>query len=332
MLIRLLCPQCPPFLRYNKHVTRNPSIPFFLALCVLVLFVGAGCSAKATVPDTPTPTPLIIITATLPPTQTPPPSPTLAPPTATPIVAPAEGQTISQLNVRSAPSADSTLLGTVEIFAKVQIVGKDPTGGWWLILYPQSPNGTGWVTAQYVQATNVQNVPVISGGSQSPGNAPGTAIVPAAGAGPTVEVGSVAVPSPAPGPALAIAFPDGDSVQSPAASISLSKVSVRSFNYSSDISFPQGDPEDWVQFQIEGKLGQQADVSVIISCSGSGTLNVELVQNNSVLQGWQNIACGPPGQLLLSLFAGSSYYLHLFPSQANDTLNYVNYTLAVTLR
>ena len=149
------------FLGYNMAVKRYSSQPTLYSIFTLVLLVSTACSAEVTVPDTPTPTPLIIITATLPPTQTPLPSLTPEPATATVAVAPAEGQTISQLNVRSAPSAESDLLGTVEIFANVQIVGKDPTSGWWMIVYPASPTGTGWITAQFVQVSDPSNVPVI---------------------------------------------------------------------------------------------------------------------------------------------------------------------------
>jgi len=290
-----------------------------------VLLISTSCSAEVTVPDTPTPTPLVIITATLPPTQTPPPSPTLEPATATPIVAPVEGQTISQLNVRSDPSAESNLLGTIQIATNVQIVGVDPTSGWWMILYPESPTGTGWVTAQFVQVLNPSDVPVFGGSASGPANTP------VAGAGPTAVAGGELVPSAAPTLSLATAYPDGDSPQSPAVSITLSKASMRSFNYSSDISSPEGDPEDWVQFALDGQTGGQITVAVILNCSGSSALNVELIQNNALLQGWQEINCGQPSQLQLYLYAGAPYYLRLYPAQGNNPINYVAYTVTVQL-
>jgi hypothetical protein len=295
--------------------------------------LGTACNAEVTAPETPTPTPtpLVIITSTLPPTQTPRPSPTPEPATPTVPVAPAEGQTLSQLNVRSAPSAESDLLGTVEIFAKVQIVGVDSTSGWWLIIYPQSPTGTGWVTAQFVQATDAQNVPVVSGETLVAGNAQGTQVLPGTETALTVEAGGETIPSPAPTLALVTAYPDGDSARSPAVSITLSKASMRSFNYSSDISSPEGDPEDWVQFTLDGQFGQQTTVAVTFNCSGSSALNVELIQNNAILQGWQGITCGQPSQLQLYLFAGSPYYLHLYPDQGNNPINYVSYTVTVQL-
>lgn len=296
------------------------------------VFLSTACSAEVAAPDTPAPTPLVIITSTLPPTQTPRPSTTPVPPTSTAPVAPVEGQTTSQLNVRGAPSAASNLLGTIQVFVKVQIVGKDPTGTWWLIVYPESSTGTGWVTAQFVRATNTENVPVFNGLTQSADNTPATDAGSKAGAGPTVELGSASASSAMLTQSLATAFEDGDSTQSPAVSIALSKTSVRSFNYNSDLSSPQGDPEDWVQFRLDGQAEQQINVSVVLNCSGSGALSVELIQNSSVLQSWQDITCGHPNQLLLSLFVGAPYYLHLSPVQVNNVQKYINYTLIVALQ
>lgn len=306
--------------------------PLLLTALIAFALLNTACSTEVTSPATPTPTSLIIITSTLPPTQTPRPSATPEPATPTAPVAPVEGQTTSQLNVRSAPSADSDLLGTVQIFDKVQIVGKDPTGGWWMILYPESPVGTGWITAQFVQATNTQDVPVFSGQAHLAGDDPATDTDSETEAGPAVESGSAAFPSGEPTLTLATAYQDGDSTQSPAVSITLSKASVRSFNYNSDISSPEGDPEDWVQFKLDGQSGQQITVSVVFNCSGSGALSVELIQNDSILQSWQDITCGRPSQLILNLFVGAPYYLHMLPAQGNNIQKYIDYTLSVTLQ
>ena len=296
-----------------------------ILLIITTLLMSSACSAETTEPATATPTPQVIITATLPPTQTPRPSATPEPATATVAVAPAEGQTTSQLNVRSAPSADSEQLGAVDIFAKVQIVGKDPTSGWWMIVYPASPTGTGWITAQFVQVPDPSNVPVIGGQAPAETNAPVT------DASPTVAAKGEDVPPVIPTSNLATAYPDGDSLQSPAVNITLSSSSVRSFNYSSDISSPAGDAEDWIQFILDGQSGQQTQVSVRLDCSGSSGVNIQLIQNEVLLQGWDNIPCGHASQLQLYLFAGAPYYLLLSPSQGNSALNYVAYTVTVQL-
>ena len=68
-----------------------------------------------------------------------------------------------------------------------------------------------------------------------------------------------------------------------------------------------------------------------ITCSGGSPLNVELIQNNSLLQGWNDIVCGQPSQLQLYLYAGSPYYLRLTPAQGSNPVNYVAYTVIVQL-
>jgi len=310
----------------------------FLVLLSLATFalLSTACGADATPQATPTFPPLDIITSTLPPTQTPRPSATPEPPTPTVPVDPVEGQTTSQLNVRSAPSAESDLLGTLPIFSKVEIIGKDPASAWWMIVYPESPNGTGWLTAQYVLVTSgAERVPVFNSPAQSETEPPTPGTTSEPGAAPTVQEGSAAAPSPdAPqaDQSLASAFEDGDSAQAPAVSIVLSKASVRSFNYNSDISAPAGDLEDWVQFRLDGQAGSQITVSVVLNCTGSGAFNVELIQNSSTLQGWQEIPCGRASQLVLNLFVGAPYTLHLSPTQANNIQKYINYTLSVTLQ
>jgi hypothetical protein len=200
-----------------------------------------------------------------------------------------------------------------------------------LIIYPQSSTGKGWVTAQFVQATDVQNVPVVSGGALATGNTQGAPVIPGTETAPTIGAGGAIGPPPASTLALVTAYPDGDSSQSPAVSITLAKASMRSFNYSSDISSPEGDPEDWVQFKLDGQFGQQTTVAVTFNCSGSSALSVELIQNNTILQGWQDITCGQPSQLQLFLYAGSPYNLRLYPAQGNNPVNYVAYTVTVQL-
>ena len=304
-----------------------PLHPILYTIIIALLFFTSACSADVTVLETPTltPTQVFIITATLPPTQTLLPSPTLEPATATPIVAPAEGQTTSRLNVRSAPSADSDQIGTVENSVNVQIVGKDPTSGWWLIVYPESLTGMGWVAAQFVQVADPFDIPVINPQPQATGSAPIVEATPGVG---TEAPGTA---SQAPTLVLAVAYPDGDSLQSPAVSMDLLRSSVRSFNYSSDISIPDGDAEDWVQFTLVGSSGEQIMVSVVLDCSGNSALNVELIQNSALLQGWENITCGQPSQLQLYLYAGAPYNLRFFPTQDNSSLNYVAYTVIVQL-
>ena len=81
-----------------------------------------------------------------------------------------EGTTLTQINVRSEPSTISEVLGILPADTKVGIVGKDPAGNWWQILYEPGIDGKGWVTAQYVSVTDSSTIPVVGGSGTGPGS------------------------------------------------------------------------------------------------------------------------------------------------------------------
>jgi uncharacterized protein YraI len=81
-----------------------------------------------------------------------------------------EGTSSTQINVRSEPSTSGNILGMIPPNTRVQIIGKDPGGNWWQILYEQGVDGKGWVTAQYVTAANAEAIPVIGGNPTDPNN------------------------------------------------------------------------------------------------------------------------------------------------------------------
>ena len=90
-------------------------------------------------------------------------SETPLPPPPQPTVAPVDGATSTQVNVRAEPSTAAAVLGIIPADTRVEITGKDPSGSWWQINYPQGIDGKGWVTAQYVVAANPDQIPVIGG-------------------------------------------------------------------------------------------------------------------------------------------------------------------------
>ncbi|MFZ5922634.1 MAG: SH3 domain-containing protein, partial [Chloroflexota bacterium] len=94
-------------------------------------------------------------------------TPTPVTPTAT--VAPVIGQATARLNVRAAPATSAEALGMLEAFVEVQINGKDASGAWYRIDYPDGPDGLGWVAAQYVLVTGIVDVPVIQTGDGDSG-------------------------------------------------------------------------------------------------------------------------------------------------------------------
>ncbi len=57
------------------------------------------------------------------------------------------------LNVRSGPGALYEKIGVLLPGQSVPIVGVSPKGEYYLIEYPGVPDGTGWVSAQYIEVT-----------------------------------------------------------------------------------------------------------------------------------------------------------------------------------
>lgn len=134
-----------------------------------VNFFISSCGVSIQTNHTATPTP-VIITATLPPTQTPRPSETPLPATPQPTITSIEGRTSTQLNIRSEPSTAGEVIGIIPANSAVQIIGRDAGENWWLILYPQANSGKGWVTAQYVETAGRPEVPVMRGDGSVPSN------------------------------------------------------------------------------------------------------------------------------------------------------------------
>jgi heat shock protein HslJ len=68
------------------------------------------------------------------------------------------------LFVRSGPGTEYPTIGAVPFEATGEITGRSEDGQWWVIDVPPTaevPNGQGWVFAEFVEVTNVENVPVV---------------------------------------------------------------------------------------------------------------------------------------------------------------------------
>jgi heat shock protein HslJ len=66
--------------------------------------------------------------------------------------------------VRSGPGTDYPDIGAVPFGATGEIIGRSEDSQWWVINVPptvQTPDGQGWVSAAFVDASNVENVPVV---------------------------------------------------------------------------------------------------------------------------------------------------------------------------
>jgi uncharacterized protein YraI len=348
---------------------------------ILLVSLTAGCDVQVQRLAVPTATPWLITpimpaTATQAPSETPPPAPL-------PTVAPVEGVTSSQINVRAEPSTAGEVLGVIPPNTKVEITGKDPGESWWQINYPQAENGKGWVTAQFVTTASQSEVPTI-GGSQADPNAGNVAVVqqqinvrsgpgtdfnslgtlnaqdvvqltgkdpngawlqieftagpegkgwvnaafvraPGAGdltiiteAGQVVGTGTPTEIPFTPTPTLQPALVDGDSAASPSINVVLSASGTQSLQYSSDVSSPAGDLEDWLQF-----VPYTRSVLLEVSCKGS---DVEI----EITQAGQSLAQADcTTDKLISVNPGGPVEVHV-SALAESAQNYSFYTVKVT--
>lgn len=214
------------------------------------------------------------------------------------------GVIIQQVNVRTGPGTDSNTVGILNPKDIVSLVGKDPNGAWLQIQFANGPDGKGWVNTAYVQASGVDTLPIVGGTGE------------VLGTGTPTSIPSTITPT------LIAAPQDNDSAQAPAVNVSFSPIGTRSLIYSSDVSTPEGDPEDWIQFSPFSTT-----VNASLTCFGNGKLNVELLQAGKPVQNWGSLACGETKQIILS--SSLPYLLRLSAVSQGSSLVSVHYIIIV---
>jgi uncharacterized protein YraI len=240
------------------------------------------------------------------------PSGTEIPPDATATPTGPSGRVSQRLNVRSGPATTFDSLGMLDPNTVVSLTGKNSTASWFQIAYTTGPGGSGWVTAQYILTDAAAALPVLDDyGTPVANNQTGT---------PPPSAGT-------PTPIIVPAFDDGDSQASPAIKVTFSSAGSDRFTYSSQVSIPQGDTDDWVQFTPYSIAGVEARLVFSLDCRGNGDLLVELWQQGSRMDGWGTLACGDSG-IAIQLKVGVPYLLHLSPALV-DGLQWVEYDLSV---
>lgn len=65
------------------------------------------------------------------------------------------------LNIRTGPGANFPVIGVARNGDEGEIVGRSADGAWWAAAVPAAPDGIGWLSADFVVATNAENVPVL---------------------------------------------------------------------------------------------------------------------------------------------------------------------------
>lgn len=222
------------------------------------------------------------------------------------------GRVIQRLNVRSGPGVSFDTIGLLEVGVQVSLTGKNPAASWFQIDFPSGPGGHGWVTSQYIQTDSSAGLPVLDDY--------GAVVTPGAGGTPLAPI---LAPTPTIGPAPS----DGDSLLHPAVNVTFSSEGTGQFVYSSQVSVPEGDAEDWLQFTPFAITGTKARLNLSLACTGNGSLTVEIWQAGVPLSGWGSLACGDHGKSI-QLPVDMEYTLHITPI-AGSVLQLVGYTITV---
>lgn len=218
-----------------------------------------------------------------------------------------------KLNVRSGPATHYDSLGILPADSLVWLIGRNQAASWLLIDYPAAPDGKGWVIAGFVKADDLLALPVV--------DASGAPLV-------DTPLPQGTLISATPTPNLEPAYQDGDSANTPGASLVFSPFGIQSFSYSSDLSSPQGDSEDWIAFQpYSSKSGAPVSLSASLSCTGNGSIKVEILQDGQPLSNWGALSCGGSSGIL-TLTGDSRYLFHLI-IDVDSEFRYVLYTLSV---
>jgi len=213
--------------------------------------------------------------------------------TAPTLFSPIEGITTAQLNVRNGPGTNFESLGVLNQNDIIHVTGRDSSGAWAQIEFAGAPDGKGWAAVEFLKIDDADSLPIVGAAQQST-------------AAPTNVESTQTFP---------VAMQDGDSMQAPLGAIVFSPAGARSLQLNGDVSAPNGDAEDWLQFTSYDRL-----VTLKITCSGNG-LRVELWNNETRLEDFP-LACG--SEKLVTVAPNGVYFVRLSAPNSGE-FHYVNY-------
>ena len=78
---------------------------------------------------------------------------------------------LEPVNVRSGPNTNFPSYGVAPAGSQGVVIGVSEDGGWWVVQVNRTdlvPDGQGWVSADYVEASNTEGVPVVPSPEQPP--------------------------------------------------------------------------------------------------------------------------------------------------------------------
>jgi uncharacterized protein YraI len=213
-----------------------------------------------------------------------------------------------QINVRSGPGTGFNSLGILNARDVVHLTGKAANGAWLQIEFTEGggPQGKGWINAAFVQAQGMESLPIISEAGEAIGTGTPTGIPPT----PTATV--------------APAWDDQDSPDHPSASVAFEPLGTKALIYSGDVSAPEGDSQDWIQF-----TPYTDTVYASLDCKGDPNLQVNFFADGQPAS--LALACGNELKPL-TVQVGKVYLIHLQATQFRGGLQYTTYTVTIRMR
>lgn len=184
---------------------------------------------------------------------------------------------VSGINVRSGAGTEYESIGVLTPKDVVMILGKDSSGAWMQINFQ---GNIGWVASEFLQIENIESIPEIL-------------VLENTSIAPVINETPISV--------IQIANADNDSMQSPFAKLFLTE--NKNFQVTGEISFPQGDVEDWVEFS-----SASSKILITSSCTKAG-LQVELWKANEILEKVESV-CG--NDIVFNVSEKESYTLRIF--------------------
>ena len=135
---------------FNRTIRRSLSLVFAL---ILVTTLFAGCKQNAPAPETEPD-----LNLNLPESTSPSETETKAPETTAPVINENTGTVTSVLNIRSSPSTEATVIGTLYAGDKVEVSRREMVTGidWAYIIAPES----GWIVMEFVEMDMPSQQPI----------------------------------------------------------------------------------------------------------------------------------------------------------------------------
>lgn len=207
-----------------------------------------------------------------------------------------------KINIRSGPGTGFNSVGTLNPQDAVNLTGKDANGTWLQIEFGAGSEGKGWINAAFVQANGIESLPIVTN------------------AGVVVGTGTPTSIPLTPTPTIVPAWEDNDSSTNPITSIEFEPSGTHTSIYNGDVSAPDGDAQDWVQF-----IPYTRTVLLEVSCKGN-ELDIEVLQTGVAMQQEIAVHCG--STVVLQGEPNLPMIIHL-TAQTDGPLKYTSYTLHI---